>query len=171
MILVALFRTFTHSTRSCWSLACRKYFLIPAFITVKNHYEKLTTPQFKSKLNTVTKRFDFRWKIQLKYLSSLLHFFLESPKKHTSTRQACFILKNPIFFFLSSPLKQHHTELVKWFFFLLHRNKALNFIRIFYSSISLFSISISNKVLYLGTSTVTPFHPLTNICYPWQRTH
>lgn len=33
VILVALLRALTQSTRSCWSLACRKNFLIPALMT------------------------------------------------------------------------------------------------------------------------------------------
>lgn len=145
MILVALFRTFTHSTRSCWSLACRKYFLIPAFITVKNHYEKLTTLKFKSKFNIIMKRFDFRWKFHLKYLSALLHFFLES---HLKTHKSTWLLYSKKPSNLSSPLKWHHTDFEK--LFLWHRNEVLNFIKIFYSSISSFSISPRNKFYTWG---------------------
>lgn len=35
VILVALLRALTQSTRSCWSLACRKNFLIPALMTYR----------------------------------------------------------------------------------------------------------------------------------------
>lgn len=46
VILVALLRALTQSTRSCWSLACRKNFLIPALMTYrwqkkkKEHWEQ-----------------------------------------------------------------------------------------------------------------------------------
>lgn len=35
VILVALLSTVTHSTRSCWSFACRKTFLMPALMTAE----------------------------------------------------------------------------------------------------------------------------------------
>lgn len=40
VILVALLSALTHSTRSCWSLACRKYFLIPALMTAHRQRER-----------------------------------------------------------------------------------------------------------------------------------
>lgn len=93
----------------------------------------------------------------------LLPFFLICHLKiYASTQQACFIKKkNTLFLF--------HTEFVK--LFLSHRNKALNFVRVLYSPISLFSVSSSNSVLYLGICTISAFNALTSICYSLQQTH
>lgn len=74
VILVALLRALTQSTRSCWSLACRKNFLIPALMTYRWQKRALGTKEKVKVHSSVTIRLQYTLWITNKYTyKDILH--------------------------------------------------------------------------------------------------